>query len=148
MSRNAIGLDVSLGFTCSGLVSYWRLVEFWDMTLPRKSYRAWALRDYRRNARRGGWLWGLDAGAAADLLSGDCHYCGGRAKTRFFQWQNQTYESKECLNGIDRLDSSLGYIPSNCVSCCSLCNRLKGPIKFDMFINHIKLIFMHIWSRR
>jgi hypothetical protein len=28
--------------------------------------------------------------------------------------------------GIDRKDSSLGYIKGNCVACCSICNRAKS----------------------
>lgn len=29
-------------------------------------------------------------------------------------------------NGVDRLDSSMGYTPDNCVPCCWECNNMKG----------------------
>lgn len=31
-------------------------------------------------------------------------------------------------NGIDRIDSSLGYIKNNIVTCCNTCNRIKSDI--------------------
>ena len=52
------------------------------------------------------------------------------------------YFSKRCfycnikkeVNGIDRLDSNLDYVKSNCVSCCSICNFMKGTILSNIFI--------------
>jgi 5-methylcytosine-specific restriction endonuclease McrA len=29
------------------------------------------------------------------------------------------------VQGIDRVDNSIGYTPDNCVPCCTQCNRIK-----------------------
>lgn len=58
------------------------------------------------------------------------------------------YFSKRCfycnikkeVNGIDRLNSSLDYTKSNCVSCCSKCNFMKGTILSNNFIKICKHI--------
>jgi hypothetical protein len=36
-------------------------------------------------------------------------------------------------SGIDRIDSSIGYIEGNVVSCCSKCNTAKSDMPFDEF---------------
>ena len=43
-----------------------------------------------------------------------CHYCN-------YQLGQQSNSS-----GLDRLDSSKGYIKDNVVSCCYKCNRIKN----------------------
>lgn len=49
-------------------------------------------------------------------------------------------------NGIDRFDNSLGYIKSNCVPCCGLCNRMKGESSIEEFKNKISNIYTHYVS--
>lgn len=44
-------------------------------------------------------------------------------------------------NGIDRVDNSVGYVLSNCVPCCSTCNRMKGTMSSEEFKEKIKLIY-------
>jgi hypothetical protein len=43
-------------------------------------------------------------------------------------------------NGIDRLDCAIGYQPNNVVSCCAICNRAKGDMPFEAFIEWIIVI--------
>src|SRR6478609_7813814 len=57
------------------------------------------------------------------IINKSCIYCG-----------------KEQSNGIDRLNSSIGYIESNCNPCCSICNWMKYNYTEEFFINHIKRI--------
>lgn len=48
-----------------------------------------------------------------------CYYCGFTSHTR--------------LNGIDRIDNNKGYVHSNCISCCKMCNIMKQaqhPVEF------------------
>lgn len=53
-----------------------------------------------------------------------CHYCGGEVNTA----------------GIDRVDSSKGYIIDNCVRCCSICNKAKNNLSVEDFLSHCKKI--------
>jgi hypothetical protein len=43
-------------------------------------------------------------------------------------------------NGIDRIDSSIGYIRDNCLTCCSGCNIAKGKNTPEEFIDQCKII--------
>lgn len=35
---------------------------------------------------------------------------------------------------IDRVDSSIGYVESNCVACCAQCNIAKSDYTKDEFV--------------
>jgi hypothetical protein len=60
------------------------------------------------------------------LVKMPCNYCGIIQKKGF--------------NGIDRLNSSVGYVNNNCVSCCSMCNYMKGCLNKDIFIQRVEHI--------
>ena len=61
---------------------------------------------------------------AITLLHGDCYYCG-----------------QPHADGIDRINSNQNYTPSNCVSCCKVCNIMKNKFDSKTFFKHIKLIY-------
>lgn len=67
-----------------------------------------------------------------NLISTNCKYCGQKPDI-----------SKEEYNGIDRVDSKLGYTEENCVPCCSICNKMKWDLSLDMFFSHIKKIIKY-----
>ena len=48
------------------------------------------------------------------LMTGQCYYCG------------EKFEDNGYLLGIDRVDNTIGYCESNCVTCCTTCNYMKG----------------------
>lgn len=52
------------------------------------------------------------------MINSDCYYCGLKDPS-----------------GIDRVDNTVGYTKDNCVSCCAMCNMLKGRYTKDEFIN-------------
>ena len=60
------------------------------------------------------------------LISNPCYYCN-------------TLDEKG-FNGIDRMNQSVGYIQSNGVSCCTMCNWLKGSLDSATFIKRIRHI--------
>ena len=47
-------------------------------------------------------------------------------------------------NGLDRIDSNLGYVSGNVVTCCTECNRMKLSMPYNYFINKIKDIYNHM----
>lgn len=64
------------------------------------------------------------------LFKGNCFYCNSAPSKISKNTSKST--SKEAIrngeyvyNGIDRIDSSKGYIPKNVVSCCFDCNTAK-----------------------
>jgi hypothetical protein len=60
------------------------------------------------------------------LVKMPCNYCGIIQEKGF--------------NGIDRVDSTIGYIIDNCVSCCAMCNFMKGCLNKYIFIQRIEHI--------
>ena len=55
-----------------------------------------------------------------------CYYCGIIQDKGF--------------NGIDRKDQTTGYILENCVSCCQMCNYMKGSLSDEVFIKRVEHI--------
>jgi hypothetical protein len=45
------------------------------------------------------------------------------------------------LNGVDRIDSSIGYLPENVVPCCGLCNWMKGDQTQAEFFKRVAEIY-------
>jgi 5-methylcytosine-specific restriction endonuclease McrA len=67
-----------------------------------------------------------------------CFYCGSEKD------MHHTKRSTNGLffsNGIDRVDSNLGYVLNNCVACCKKCNVMKNDLDIKDFLNHIIKIF-------
>ncbi len=42
--------------------------------------------------------------------------------------------------GIDRMDNNIGYVLSNCVTCCGQCNIFKLNLSITDFLIHINKI--------
>lgn len=60
------------------------------------------------------------------LLKYPCHYCDGKLN--------------ETGVGLDRIDSSQGYIATNVVPCCKLCNQAKMNLDINTFLKHCRAI--------
>lgn len=63
-----------------------------------------------------------------------CAYCGQ---------YSSVYKGIQ-INGIDRIDSKLGYIKENIVPCCTVCNRMKLDYEKEEWIKQMKLILNHL----
>ena len=50
-------------------------------------------------------------------------------------------------NGVDRINSSDGYIADNCVPCCETCNRMKMDHDLHDFLEHVKKIVIHVFEK-
>jgi hypothetical protein len=85
---------------------------------------------YKRSAEIKQLEFKLTKGDFMEMVECGCHYCGIIQEKGF--------------NGIDRLDSSEGYIMTNCVSCCEMCNFMKGCLGPTIFINRIEHIMTHL----
>lgn len=64
-------------------------------------------------------------------------------KEEFESYENiPCYYCNEIVRiGLDRLDNEKGYVISNCVSCCGVCNRMKMNLDVNVFLNKIKQIY-------
>jgi len=71
------------------------------------------------------------------ITSSNCYYCGSKpAMVSFKNGGNQVY----IYNGVDRLDSKIGYTKDNVVPCCAMCNKMKFTYDVELFLTHVKKI--------
>ena len=80
--------------------------------------------DYRYSAKVRGIEFGINYEDFITFWRKPCVYCGKVVKTV----------------GLDRVDNTHGYLNNNIVSCCSVCNRMKGVLTMEEFIKHCRLI--------
>src|SRR6266436_444005 len=59
-----------------------------------------------------------------------CYYCGASLDGKA-GWS------------VDRVDSTKGYVPGNCVPCCSVCNIMKASLTLKQFYAHIENILAY-----
>ncbi len=74
------------------------------------------------------------------LTSMNCAYCGVAP----FQVNKTSSGDTYTYSGIDRIDSSKGYIWVNCNPCCKHCNFAKMNFTLDEWLEHIKRIYHHM----
>ncbi len=88
-----------------------------------------------------------------NLTSEHCHYCGvlPRQVSTSTHWRS-THENKRhgtyLHNGIDRKNNTEGYILTNCVACCKICNRAKSSMPYEEFMEYINRIKIHNGDRK
>ena len=96
------------------------------------------LSSYKSNAKKKGHEFSLSEEYCYSLFEGNCYLCGSPPKNIF---KKGKLKGEFIYNGIDRIDSSKGYLLDNVMSCCSYCNFLKGAIHTKDFLEHIKKIY-------
>jgi len=93
---------------------------------------------YKHDARRRGFRWGLSEDQFAELTQKNCQYCGAHptqvCRPDMTPW---------VYNGVDRVDSTLGYEPGNTVPCCKTCNEMKLDRTVTEFLTHVQAIVTH-----
>ncbi len=85
---------------------------------------------YKQGAVKRHYTWELNDEQFNALVGADCHYCGDSPTNRK---SRHGYEFR--YNGIDRKDNAVGYVERNVVSCCGPCNKAKGTMSHDEFVN-------------
>lgn len=110
---------------------------------PGETARLRVLGQYQRNAQRRGFSWDLSDEDFDGLTSSDCFYCGQPPGTVY---RSGKYEGGEfTYNGLDRRDSTAGYLPDNVVACCPLCNRAKSDMSYGDFMAWLARLTAHQW---
>jgi hypothetical protein len=63
------------------------------------------------------------------IIKAPCHYCGIIQERGF--------------NGVDRVNSEVGYVTDNCVSACSMCNYMKASLSENAFLGRVEHILTY-----
>ena len=86
--------------------------------------------NYNRSAETKQLEFTITKGDFMDMVVLPCYYCG-------------IIQSKG-FNGIDRVNSTQGYKLDNVVSCCEMCNMMKGCLGPTIFIHRAEHIVTHL----
>jgi len=95
---------------------------------------------YKRQAKNRGFIFDISDEYFLKLTEQNCFYCDSKpSNISGDKTANGTYQ----YNGIDRVDSNLGYIIGNIVPCCSLCNRCKMAMSREDFLSWVERVYNH-----
>jgi len=91
---------------------------------------AWAsaLRSYKKTARKRGHSWTLTDDQAKRLMTSACWYANPHETCSVNSAQASQRLDTVTLNGIDRVNNDVGYVPDNVVPCCKKHNRDKSSL--------------------
>jgi hypothetical protein len=95
----------------------------------------------RLNAKRIGRTFELSFEEFVKISERKCAYCGGLPSQ---VKQPPGYNGSWTRNGIDRIDSSRGYVSGNCAPCCFPCNWSKSNRTVEEFIGHSIRVARHV----
>lgn len=112
-----------------------------QLKAPGVSSRNRLITNYRNRAARKGWAWELTDEEFFAKVSENCYYCGScpLSDTRTINSNGRQHGDWHFLyNGLDRVDSALGYLRSNVVTCCRTCNLAKREMPQSEFVAWLK----------
>lgn len=69
------------------------------------------------------------------LTKSNCFYCAKPPSNKY------KYHIDYVYSGLDRIDSSVGYIKTNVVACCKECNYMKLDSSREDFFSNVKRIY-------
>lgn len=101
---------------------------------------------YRGNAVARNLPFEISYEEAESLFKKHCHYCGNPPSMDCHRYKGKRRKRERTpllANGIDRIDSSLGYSISNCVTCCPQCNMMKNDYSVKEFLDQVERISKH-----
>lgn len=86
---------------------------------------------YKKDAVRRSLEWNIDFACFESLTSSSCFYCGTVPKNRH---KSPSGNGDFVYSGIDRMINDIGYTYPNCVPCCWVCNKTKGNMSYDAWM--------------
>ena len=100
---------------------------------------------YKRQAKDRGLDFKISYEFFISIVSLPCFYCGDDSKSNYKNPKAKNkWEEKFMYTGIDRVDSSVGYIEENLRPCCKYCNRSKSDRTEKNFYLWVEKIYNNI----
>jgi hypothetical protein len=97
-------------------------------------------RTYKRNCAKSDRMFSISIQDFKILTKQNCYYCGSKPKYIIRGEGNGDY----VYNGIDRIDSSRGYVKDNIVTACKDCNFAKQSMDRYDFLKMIRNIYNNL----
>ena len=110
------------------------------------------IRMYKYKAKARGQVFEFSEENFKEIIFKNCFYCGSKPNAYTYSNSQRTAEGLENSkfgphHGINRIDNSVGYTKSNCVTCCTNCNWAKSRLTTEEFKNLIKNIYNN-WASK
>lgn len=99
--------------------------------------------NYRSSAKARGLEFALLKGECRLLMEQNCFYCGVEPQ----QLCRPNDYSSWLYNGLDRVDSSQGYLLDNVVPCCGTCNKAKLASSSGDFVLWVERTYLNLKKR-
>lgn len=96
---------------------------------------------YKFNAKKRNLTFNLTRDDCIELFKNRCHYCNTLPYKIF---KHKSCYDEIVYNGIDRIDSGIGYEKMNVVSCCEECNYKKRNTSYDVFLRWIAAVYNNL----
>jgi hypothetical protein len=104
------------------------LKKEWEQGNARAINKNKLFNEYKGRAKQKGLPFILSKERFFGVISEECYYCGSEPLNGFY-------------NGIDRIDSKIGYIEKNIVPCCWKCNQAKNKTDVNDFYKWVDKIY-------
>jgi len=117
----------------TGRANRGRFVKTAREVISNEIFAAYVNRAAKRNRE-----WGLTREEFDSLVQSRCFYC--QSSPSEHPKRTKRRDTQVGFNGIDRWDNNQGYIVGNVVSCCSVCNDMKGTMSGEDFIRQVSRI--------
>lgn len=145
--KNMRELSIELGINYSSLREYCQNngFDFKKYSTKEMRYKNGGSKDkgfgvlyyrYETNSKKRNLIFSLTKEQFKELIFKNCFYCNKAPSNDM----GHKFESIK-YNGIDRMNNQEGYTLSNSVTCCEICNFMKGSLGLDEFYKHIESIF-------
>lgn len=103
--------------------------------------------NYKRNATKRGVDFVLTIEQFKDITKSICHYCGEPPSQIISKGHSKKHKvlkhAEYKYNGVDRINSNIGYHIDNVVSCCWKCNTAKNDMTLMEFKNKVINIYIY-----
>jgi len=102
--------------------------------------------DYKNRAKYKGFKFEITKIEFSNLIKQNCFYCGIEphlSMNERKEFKNRNVLGNLIYNGVDRIDSTKGYIKDNLVPCCEICNKAKSNLDIEIFLNWVNRIKKH-----
>lgn len=96
------------------------------------------IREYKSSAKCRELTYSMSDDFLFSLVKNPCYYCNSEPFKPHREDNNFLY------NGLDRIDNNIGYLESNVVPCCFICNKMKGVLNEGEFMEHLNKIFTRV----
>lgn len=103
-------------------------------------------RDYQTHSKNRKLIFNIDKDTFRKIVTNKCKYCGIEPSTRKDYGNKQVINGAFYYNGIDRIDSNLGYINGNVIPCCKVCNYAKRNMSVFEFTQWLKRINNNLFN--